>query len=58
MHGEHSEFEMITGTRAVLDLLGGKWTIEVLYLLAALGLAAGWLRAVERQVLRQTRARV
>ena len=34
MHGEPSEFEMITGTRAVLDLLGGKWTIEVLYLLA------------------------
>jgi DNA-binding HxlR family transcriptional regulator len=32
---EPSEFEMITGTRAVLDLLGGKWTVEVLYLLAS-----------------------
>jgi DNA-binding HxlR family transcriptional regulator len=34
MHGEPSEFEMIAGTRAVLELLDGKWTIEVLYLLA------------------------
>ena len=32
---EPSEFEMIEGTRAVLDLLGGKWTVEVLYLLAS-----------------------
>jgi DNA-binding HxlR family transcriptional regulator len=32
---EPSEFEMITGTRAVLELLGGKWTVEVLYLLAS-----------------------
>jgi DNA-binding HxlR family transcriptional regulator len=31
---EPSEFEMITGTQAVLELLGGKWTVEVLYLLA------------------------
>jgi DNA-binding HxlR family transcriptional regulator len=31
---EISEFEMIAGTRAVLDLLEGKWTVEVLYLLA------------------------
>jgi DNA-binding HxlR family transcriptional regulator len=31
---EISEFEMIAGTRAVLDLLDGKWTVEVLYLLA------------------------
>jgi DNA-binding HxlR family transcriptional regulator len=29
-----SEFEMIAGTRAVLGLLDGKWTVEVLYLLA------------------------
>src|SRR3954470_7933320 len=34
MEGEISEFEMIARTRAVLDLLGGKWTVEVLYLLA------------------------
>jgi DNA-binding HxlR family transcriptional regulator len=32
---EPSEFEMINGTRAVLDLLDGKWTVEVLYLLAS-----------------------
>jgi DNA-binding HxlR family transcriptional regulator len=31
---EPTEFEMISGSRAVLDLLGGKWTVEVLYLLA------------------------
>jgi DNA-binding HxlR family transcriptional regulator len=31
---EISDFEMIAGTRAVLDLLEGKWTVEVLYLLA------------------------
>jgi DNA-binding HxlR family transcriptional regulator len=31
---EPTEFEMITGTRRALDLLGGKWTVEVLYLLA------------------------
>jgi hypothetical protein len=30
-----SEFEMIAGTRAVLELLAGKWTVEVLYLLAS-----------------------
>jgi DNA-binding HxlR family transcriptional regulator len=34
IHAEVSEFEMIAGTRAVLDLLDGKWTVEVLYLLA------------------------
>jgi DNA-binding HxlR family transcriptional regulator len=32
--GEISEFRMIAGTRAVLDILDGKWTVEVLYLLA------------------------
>jgi DNA-binding HxlR family transcriptional regulator len=31
---EISEFEMIAATRAVLGLLDGKWTVEVLYLLA------------------------
>jgi DNA-binding HxlR family transcriptional regulator len=35
MHqAEISDFEMIAGTRAVLDLLEGKWTVDVLYLLA------------------------
>jgi DNA-binding HxlR family transcriptional regulator len=34
VHAEISEFDMIAGTRAVLDLLDGKWTVEVLYLLA------------------------
>jgi DNA-binding HxlR family transcriptional regulator len=33
-HAEISETEMIAGTRAVLDLLDGKWTVELLYLLA------------------------
>jgi DNA-binding HxlR family transcriptional regulator len=32
---EVSEFEMIARTRAVLGLLDGKWTVEVLYLLAS-----------------------
>jgi DNA-binding HxlR family transcriptional regulator len=32
---EVSEIEMIARTRAVLGLLEGKWTIEVLYLLAS-----------------------
>jgi DNA-binding HxlR family transcriptional regulator len=32
---EISEFEMIAGTRAVLGMLDGKWTVEVLYLLAS-----------------------
>ena len=31
---EISEFEMIAATRRVLGLLDGKWTVEVLYLLA------------------------
>ena len=30
-----SELEMIRGTRAVLDLLAGQWSIDVLYLLAS-----------------------
>ena len=29
-----SEYEMIRGTQAVLDLLAGKWSVGVLYLLA------------------------
>jgi DNA-binding HxlR family transcriptional regulator len=32
---EVSELEMIARTRAVLSLLEGKWTVEVLYLLAS-----------------------
>src|SRR5258705_9903279 len=32
---EPTEFEMVTGTRAVLEVLAGKWTIEILYLLAS-----------------------
>lgn len=31
---EPTEFEMVRGTRAALELVTGKWTIEVLYLLA------------------------
>ncbi len=31
---EPTEYEMIAGTRAALELLAGKWTIEILYLLA------------------------
>ena len=31
---EVGEVEMINGTRALLELLAGKWTVEVLYLLA------------------------
>ena len=31
---EISEFEMISRTRAALGLLDGKWTVDVLYLLA------------------------
>jgi DNA-binding HxlR family transcriptional regulator len=31
---EPTEYEMVAGTRAALELLTGKWTIEVLYLLA------------------------
>jgi DNA-binding HxlR family transcriptional regulator len=31
---EVTDFEMIRGTRAVVDLLSGKWSVDVLYLLA------------------------
>jgi DNA-binding HxlR family transcriptional regulator len=31
---EPTEYEMVVGTRSVLELLAGKWTIEILYLLA------------------------
>ena len=31
---EASDFEMVRGTRGVLSLLAGKWSVEVLYLLA------------------------
>jgi DNA-binding HxlR family transcriptional regulator len=34
MEREISEFEMIARTRAALALIDGKWTVEVLYLLA------------------------
>jgi DNA-binding HxlR family transcriptional regulator len=32
---EAGELEMIRGTRAVVDLLAGKWNVAVLYLLAS-----------------------
>jgi DNA-binding HxlR family transcriptional regulator len=32
---EPTEYEMIKGTRAALGLLSGKWTVEILYLLAS-----------------------
>jgi DNA-binding HxlR family transcriptional regulator len=32
---ETSDLEMIRGTRAVLSLLAGKWSVDVLYLLAS-----------------------
>lgn len=32
---EVSDFEMVRGTRAALSLLGGKWSVDVLYLLAS-----------------------
>jgi DNA-binding HxlR family transcriptional regulator len=32
---EASEFEMVSGTRRALGLLAGKWSVEVLYLLAS-----------------------
>jgi DNA-binding HxlR family transcriptional regulator len=34
MRSEVGDLEMISGTRAVLDLLAGKWSVEILYLLA------------------------
>jgi DNA-binding HxlR family transcriptional regulator len=33
-HQEVTDFEMVRGTRAVVDLLAGKWSVDVLYLLA------------------------
>jgi DNA-binding HxlR family transcriptional regulator len=30
-----TDFQMIRGTRSVLDLLAGKWSVDVLYLLAS-----------------------
>ena len=32
--GEPGELEMIQGTHAVLDLLAGRWSVDVLFLLA------------------------
>src|SRR4249920_1459941 len=32
---EASEFEMVRGTRRALSLVTGKWSVEVLYLLAS-----------------------
>lgn len=32
---EVTDHHMITGTRTVLDLLGGKWSVDVVYLLAS-----------------------
>jgi len=32
---EASEFEMVRGTRRALGMLAGKWSVEVLYLLAS-----------------------
>jgi DNA-binding HxlR family transcriptional regulator len=34
MAHEADDVEMINGTRAVLELLAGKWSVEILYLLA------------------------
>ena len=36
MTGEVTDLQMIRGTRSVLDLVAGKWSIDVLYLLANL----------------------
>ena len=36
MSREHvTDLQMIRGTRMVLDLVGGKWSVDVLYLLAS-----------------------
>jgi DNA-binding HxlR family transcriptional regulator len=32
---EATDYQMIRGTRAVVDLLAGKWSVDVLYLLAS-----------------------
>jgi DNA-binding HxlR family transcriptional regulator len=34
-HREATDLHMIRGTRAVVDLLAGKWSVDVLYLLAS-----------------------
>jgi DNA-binding HxlR family transcriptional regulator len=34
MTREAGDIEMIHGTRAVLELLGGKWSVDIVYLLA------------------------
>jgi len=34
-HADVGDLEMIQGTRAALSLLTGKWSVEVLYLLAS-----------------------
>jgi DNA-binding HxlR family transcriptional regulator len=34
MTGEVGDFEMIHGTRAVLEMLARKWNVDILYLLA------------------------
>jgi DNA-binding HxlR family transcriptional regulator len=34
MTTEVGDLEMIGGTRAVLDMVAGKWSVEILYLLA------------------------
>jgi DNA-binding HxlR family transcriptional regulator len=34
MSAEVGDLEMIRGTRAVLELLGAKWSVDILYLLA------------------------
>ena len=34
MTGEAGDIEMIHGTRAVLELLAGKWSVDIVYLLA------------------------
>jgi DNA-binding HxlR family transcriptional regulator len=33
--GDITDYQMIRGTRAVVDLLAGKWSVDVLYLLAS-----------------------
>jgi DNA-binding HxlR family transcriptional regulator len=35
MPDEVGEIEMIRGTRAVLEMVAGKWSVEILYLLAS-----------------------
>ena len=35
LHTETSDLEMIEGTRAALSMLGSKWSVDILYLLAS-----------------------